>query len=197
MKPLPDMAEPLPGWVRPPSDGFTADDLDRLPALPRHSQLIDGSLVFTSRQTAFHSVTIDMLERGLRQATPGHLRVRARMTIVLGARQRPEPDLIVIRTGADPGPKGTAYQAADVVLAVEVVSADSEVRDRERKPQLYAKAGIRHFWRVENDSGLPIAYTYELDPATHAYVPTGIHHDRLKTTVPYDIDIDLAEIDSL
>jgi Uma2 family endonuclease len=105
--------------------------------------------------------------------------------------------VIVIRAGADPGPHQTAYRAADVLLAVEVMSADSEIRDRERKPQLYAKAGIEEFWRVENDSGRPIVYTYELDPATRSYVPTGIHHDRLTTTVPFDIDVDLTEIDRL
>ena len=196
-EPTPDVAEPLPRWVVPPPGGFTADDLDRLPELPRHSQLIDGGLVFVSPQTAFHSVTIDLLERGLRQATPEELRVRARMTIVLGSRQRPEPDVIVIRAGADPGPHRTAYQAADVVLAVEVVSADSEVRDRERKPQLYAQAGIPHFWRVEQVSGRPTVYVYELDPATKAYALSGIHHDRLKITVPVNIDIDLTEIDDL
>jgi hypothetical protein len=32
--PLPD-ATPLPGWVFPPAEGFTADDLDRLTNLPR------------------------------------------------------------------------------------------------------------------------------------------------------------------
>lgn len=85
-----------------------------------------------------------------------------------------------------------------MVLAAEVLSPDSETRDRERKPQLYARAGIRHFWRVETgEDGRPIVFVYELDPATAAYGLTGIHHDRLKLTVPFDIDIDLTEIDRL
>jgi hypothetical protein len=62
---------------------------------------------------------------------------------------------------------------------------------------LYAEAGIPHFWRVENDSGRPVVYVHELDPPTSTYVPTGIHHDRLKVTVPFDIDLDLTEIDRL
>lgn len=82
-------------------------------------------------------------------------------------------------------------------MVIEVVSVESERRDRERKPQLYASAGIEHFWRIENVDDRPVAYTYELDPATKSYVPTGIHHDRLQTTVPFPIDIDLAEIDKL
>jgi Uma2 family endonuclease len=94
-------------------------------------------------------------------------------------------------------PKMTTYQPADVLLAVEVVSPDSEVRDRERKPQLYAAGRIPHFWRVEDSEGRPTVYVYELDLATKAYALTGIHHDRLKLTVPFDIDIDLTEIDEI
>ncbi|SOR79832.1 hypothetical protein SCNRRL3882_3292 [Streptomyces chartreusis NRRL 3882] len=44
-----------PTWPTPPEGGWTADDLDRLPNLPPHTELIDGSLVFVSPQTLFHS----------------------------------------------------------------------------------------------------------------------------------------------
>jgi Uma2 family endonuclease len=195
--PLPDAAQTLPAWAFPPPGGFTADDLDRLTALPPHTELIDGSLVFVSPQAAFHTLVMDILVYGLRRSAPKDLRVRREMSVILAQRQRPEPDLVVVNAAAVTGTGQTAHQAADVTLAVEVVSADSEVRDRERKPQLYAEGGIPHFWRVENVSGRPTVYTYELDPATKAYVVTGIHHDRLKTTVPFDIDVDLTEIDQL
>jgi Uma2 family endonuclease len=72
--------------------------------------------------------------------------------------ERPEPDVLVIRADADPGPLRTAYQPADVLLVVEVVSPDSQERDRKRKPQLYAEAGIPHFWRVEDNSRHPTVY---------------------------------------
>jgi Uma2 family endonuclease len=190
-------AEPVPDWLLPPPGGFTADDLDRLTQLPPHTELIDGSLVFVSPQADFHAMTLYVLEDGLQRKVPGHLRVRREMTVIIGPRQRPEPDLLVIRAGADPGPRRTVYRAADVVLVVEVVSPESEERDRKRKPLLYAEAGIPNFWRVENDSLRPIVYTHELEPATHTYVPTGIYHDRLKTSVPFDIDIDLARVQRL
>lgn len=117
------------------------------------------------------------------------------MTVVLGQRQGPEPDVVVIRAEAETTDEQTSYEAAAVLLAVEVVSPESEVRDRERKPQLYAKAGILHFWRVERGAdGSPIVYVFELEPATHVYVPLGIFHDRLKLSQPFDMDIDLSEI---
>lgn len=190
-------SEPLPRWVFPPESGFTADDLDRLPGIPPHTELIDGSLIFVSPQTRFHSLTMFLLERELRRAAPVDMRVRREMTVTLGKRQRPEPDLIVVRADGDTGPQQTTYQPADVVLAIEVVSAESEIRDRERKPALYAAAGIPHFWRIENAEGHPTVYVYELDPATGSYALTGIHHDRLKLGLPFEVDIDLAEIDDL
>jgi Uma2 family endonuclease len=185
-------------WYVPPPGGFTAEDLDHIPQLPGHTELLDGNLVFVSPQAKFHALATSLLEFVLRQLVPPDLRVRREMTITLGPRQRLEPDVLVVRAEGDKGGFGqTTYRPADVVLVVEVVSPDSEVRDRERKPQLYAQAGIPHFWRVENTEGRPTVYVYELDPATKAYALTGIHHDLLKVTVPFDVDIDLTEIDRL
>ncbi|WP_424529146.1 Uma2 family endonuclease [Sphaerisporangium viridialbum] len=192
------MTDPqLPGWMVPPPEGFTAEDLDHLPDLPAHTELIDGSLVFVSPQKDFHSVIIDLLVNALRRFTPREFRVRREMSVVLGPRQRPEPDVVILRAEALVGPDATAYQAKDVLLIVEVVSPDSETRDRERKPQLYAAAKIEHFWRVEQNGGKATVYVYELDPATKAYALMGIHHDKLQLKVPFEVDIDLTEIESL
>lgn len=38
---------------------------------------------------------------------------------------------------------------------------------------------------------------HELDPAGHAYGPTGIHHDRLRTVRPYPFQVDLTEVTRL
>jgi Uma2 family endonuclease len=187
----------LPDWVFPPPEGFHAGDLDHLPDLPAHTELIDGSLVFVSPQASFHMRAVDLLTDGLRGHIGGDLRVRREMSVILGPRQRPEPDISVIRADAEHGPEQTAYEAGDVLMAIEVVSPDSEERDRKRKPQLYAEAGIAHFWRVENQSGRPTVYVYELDPATSGYALTGIYHDRVKLSVPFEIDIDLTEIDTI
>ncbi|WP_257155824.1 Uma2 family endonuclease [Streptomyces sp. Ru87] len=192
-------AEPQHTWPVPPPDGYTVDDLFALPDLPPHTELIDGSLVFVSPQRDFHSLVTDLLAQGLRRAAPVHLRVRREMTVVLGPRNAPEPDLVVVRAEAVQGRRQTRYEAADVLLAVEVVSPDSESRDRETKPRKYAAAGIPHFWLVEmaGERDHPAVHTCELDPVTKEYALTGIHHERLKLTVPFTIDLDLAEIDHL
>ncbi|MEW1759495.1 Uma2 family endonuclease [Streptomyces cyaneofuscatus] len=185
-------------WPVPPPDGYTVDDFFTLD-LPPHTELIDGSLVFVSPQRAFHTLTMSPLEQGLRQQVPNGLRVRREMTVVLGRRNVPEPDVIVVEAEAVKSRRQDRYQAADVLLAVEVVSPDSEDRDRDTKPHKYAAAGIKHFWLVEmtGENERPMVITYELDPVNKTYVSTGVHHDRLKLSAPYDIDIDLTAIDEL
>ncbi|MFI8997133.1 Uma2 family endonuclease [Streptomyces sp. NPDC053542] len=190
--------ELFPEWPRPPYEGFEAEDLFCLRDLPPHTQLIDGSFVFRSRQSIFHTQTNGRLERGLRRTVPAHLNVRREMVVVLGRRQALEPDISVIRADAVDGPDTDRYYAPDVVLAVETVSPDSAERDRHRKPQLYADAGIPHFWRVEMADGEgTVAHVHELDPAARAYRATGTHLDRVALSLPFLIDIDLAEIDNL
>lgn len=131
---------------------------------------------------------------GLRSSVPVDLKVEREMTVVLDRRNGPEPDVSVVRAAAVVDLEQTRFQAADVRLAVEVVSPDSEARDRETKPHKYAAAGIEHFWLVEmtGTDQHPVVRVYELDPVTKAYALTGIHHDRLKTGVPFPVDIDIS-----
>ncbi|MFE0523817.1 Uma2 family endonuclease [Streptomyces sp. NPDC058954] len=189
--------EPAYRWPVPPPEGWTADDLDRIPGLPPHTELIDGSLVFMSPQTRFHSRTMRLLDNVLLEQAPEHLDVDREMTVKLDPKNRPEPDIVVYTVDAITGPDQTWYRPEDIVLAVEVVSADSRERDRDVKPRKYAAAGVPHFWRVEqdDDKGFPVVYVYELDPATQVYGLTGIFHERLKVSVPFDIEIDLTAVD--
>jgi Uma2 family endonuclease len=196
-------AEPLQtetsSWPMPPQDGYTVDDLFSLPDLPPHTEMIDGSLVFVSPQRDFHSLVVDLLVGGLRHYVPDDLRVRREMAIILSRKSAPEPDLSVVQASAVTSRRQTRFEAKDVVLAVEVVSPESAERDRDTKPHKYAGAGIPHFWRVEmkGDDDHPVVYVYELDTVTRSYVATGVHHERLKLSVPFTIDIDLTEIDRL
>lgn len=201
-------AEPLPAhepepkpepplgsrWPVPPRDGYTVDDLYTLPNLPPHTELLDGSLVFVSPQRDFHSTMIDLLMTGLRGAAPKSMRVRREMTVVLDRRNAPEPDISVVRADAVGGLEQTRYAAEDVLLAVEVVSPDSEARDRDAKPRKYAAAGIPNFWLVEMSGAdeHPVVRVYELDPVNHTYALTGIHHGQLKVSVPFDLGVDIT-----
>ena len=179
----------------PPVDGYTAEDLDRIPDLPPRTELFDGSLALVGPRKRVHTLTLDVLVAGLRRAP----RRPARTPGDDGGprpRQRPEPDVPVVYAAAEAGPawSETAGLPADVRLAVEVVSRESEERDRRRKPLRYAEARIAHFWRI--DAG-PDMHTYELDPVTGAYFLTGIHHERLAVAAPFAVDIDLTGVDRI
>ncbi|MEZ0094323.1 hypothetical protein [Streptacidiphilus sp. EB129] len=39
-----------------------------------------------------------------------------------------------------------------------------------------------------------MVHTYEFDDTTRAYVATGVHRDRLSTTVPFALDINPADL---
>ncbi|MFG2722787.1 Uma2 family endonuclease [Streptomyces sp. NPDC048416] len=181
-------------WPRPPVGGWTSDDLDRLPNLPPHTELIDGALVLMSPQSRFHSLTIHFLVSQLTKQAPEHLEAIGEMTVRMDRRNRPEPDVLVVPVAADDGPEQTWFKPEDVLLAVEVVSPDSVMRDRDVKPRKYARAGVPHFWRVERAEGEPVVYVYELDPATKAYGSIGIFRKALKVDLPFPIDLDLTAI---
>ncbi|AYG82350.1 hypothetical protein DWB77_04523 [Streptomyces hundungensis] len=186
-------------WPVPPKDGYTVDDLFTLPNLPSHTELIDGSLIFVSPQRNFHTDVMEVLVSGLRRDLPSAFKIKREMTVVLDNRNGPEPDIIVVRAESVIGPDQTCYRAEDVLLAVEVVSPDSESRDRTTKPQKYAAAGIPNFWRVERggNGSEPVVHVYELDPLTRAYVHVGMQRDQLKVTKPYATDIDLGAVREL
>ncbi|OPC81369.1 restriction endonuclease [Embleya scabrispora] len=190
------MTQALPEWFYPgPEDGWTAEDLDRLPPeAPRRIELIHGALIVMSPQSLFHMRVLNRLNAALEAQAPTTLFVAREMTIRLGRRSRPEPDMTVVDAAAARNPELTAFEPADVRLVVEVVSPESEERDRTVKPTLYAKSGIAHYWRIEKDMGVAVVYVYELDPTTTAYVPTGVHRGVMKLDVPFPLVLDVGAL---
>ncbi|WP_338715957.1 Uma2 family endonuclease (plasmid) [Streptomyces acidiscabies] len=75
----------------------------------------------------------------------------------LGGRALVVPDITVVRAAAAIGDR-LFVDAADVLLAVEIATADTAVTDRITKPALYAEAGVPHLWCLD------------LEPAPHLYV---------------------------
>lgn len=197
-----DVTSALDYWPSPPPWGWAADDLDCLPSAGpngepdffKHVELIDGALVFKSPQRRFHERVISAFRTVLNGQCPDRLVAVTQMDVKLGKRQRPCPDVLVVAAEAADDPDRTYYLPEEVSLAIEVVSPDSEERDRFTKPLRYAQAGIPHYWRVEENGGLPVVYVYELDPASKAYAVTGIHHARLAVSVPFPLAIDLENL---
>ncbi|MEU8814531.1 Uma2 family endonuclease [Actinoplanes sp. NPDC048796] len=184
----------VPEWMRPPRpEGWYADDLDRLPEAPRHTELIDGALVFMmSPQRIWHARMITALVNALTNQVPEGIAVDREITIRLDKWNRPEPDLLITRAPFDLF--RTFYTPEEALLVGEVVSPESAHRDRTVKLRKYAEAGIASYWRIEVEDTSPVVHAYELDEPTRSYVPTGIHRHTLRTTVPFPIEIDLDKL---
>lgn len=131
--------------MRPPrEEGWFAEDLDRLPEAPRHTELIDGALVFLmSPQRSWDGRLVTSLTTTLMTTAPAGFEVEREMTIRLDERNRPEPDLLV--TTAPYDPDRTWYAPEEVRLVIEVVSPESAHRDRTVKLHKYAEAKIPHY----------------------------------------------------
>jgi Uma2 family endonuclease len=184
----------LPDWMRPPrEEGWFADDLDRLPEAPRHTELIDGALVFMmSPRRWWHGHLVTMLTVALMEQVPSDVNVGREMTIKLDERNRPEPDLL-LTTAAYDGDR-TWFTPDEVRLVIEVVSPESAHRDRTVKLRKYAEAGIPHYWCIEEEDGAPVVHVHELDEPTGVYAPAGIFRGTLKRPVPFEISLDLDKL---
>ncbi|MEV0334707.1 Uma2 family endonuclease [Nocardia sp. NPDC050717] len=102
------------------------------------------------------------------------------------------PDVVVYRADTiDLSPTRPEH----VLMVVEVVSPGSETTDRIVKLDQYAKAGIAFFWRVEQAAtGVPLVYTYILDPATRTYRTGDMFTGIIKVPVPFSVEVDLGEV---
>ncbi|MFD3747114.1 Uma2 family endonuclease [Nocardia sp. NPDC058633] len=102
------------------------------------------------------------------------------------------PDVVVYRADTI---DLTPTRPEHVLLVVEVVSPRSETTDRIVKLDQYAKAGTAFYWRVEQAAtGLPLIYTYILDPATGSYRTGDMFTGVVAASAPFPLEIDLGKI---
>jgi Uma2 family endonuclease len=176
----------------PPPGGFTAGDLPRLiEAVDTRFELLDGEVLITAPATHWHDEVVDILKFALRQIAPRSVVIATEKGIDLG-HSVPEPDVLAVsRSAVQSG--SLVFQPADVHLAIEVVSPGTMTKDRTLRPAQYASAGIKCFWRAENEDDAMIVYTFELLPEG-GYAPTGVFRSRIKVDRPFPIDIGIPEV---
>lgn len=190
------VASALEYWPAAPPWGWQAGDLDHFPSdgpngepdFFRHVELLAGALVFSAPATIAHDRVAHGLADRFETRLPDGWSVAARPEVNLSLRTRARPDVLLAE---NPSTGRTCYEAHEVRLVVEVVTTESKDRDRHWKRDIYAQAGVRHHWRVEEDGGGPVVYAYELIPATRTYTVAGIHRRRLEVSEPFPIVIDL------
>jgi Uma2 family endonuclease len=176
----------------PPPGGFTAKDLPRLiEVIDADFELLDGEVVMMAPATQWHDEAIDAIKFMLRPIAPEWAVVTTETGVNLGD-SAPIPDVLVVSRDAVRA-DSLVFAAADVHLAVEVVSPGTRHKDRVLRPNQYSTAGIRCFWRVEKEDDAMVFYTFERLPEG-GYAPTGVFHHRLKVEWPFPIDADIPEV---
>ncbi|MFD5174914.1 Uma2 family endonuclease [Nocardia sp. NPDC058379] len=165
------MAMPLPH-----SDHWTAADLDQMPDDGLRYEVLNGQLVVNAAPKPKHQWLIQSLFLALQPVVPAEMITLLGTGVLIGS-DEPIPDLVIADRPIDMDGRGVP--AAQVRVAVEVVSKSTTFPDRMVKPVIYASAGIEHYWRFEINpfkgqlpgEALPVLFAYTLG-AEGEYVPT-------------------------
>jgi Uma2 family endonuclease len=176
----------------PPPGGFTSGDMPRLiEAVDARFELLDGEVLMMAPATHWHDEVLKLLWFALRQVAPREFVIATEKGVDLG-HTVPEPDVLVVSREAVSA-DSLMFQPSAVHLVVEVVSPGTRTKDRTLRPAQYAEAGIKCFWRVENEDGAMVVYTFELLPEG-GYAPTGVFHSKIKVDRPFTMDVDIPEV---
>jgi len=157
-------------------------------------EIVDGMVVVTPSASVRHNRLARFLAHGLELgAGPewnADIDFDVRLQDVPLTNRR--PDVVVYRADAI---DSLPMRPENVLLLVEIVSPGSETTDRVVKADQYAKAGIAFYWRVEQaTTGVPLVYTYVLDPASRVYRDGEVFTGIVKATVPFSVEIDLSTL---
>jgi Uma2 family endonuclease len=187
-------AEPVP----PPNSRAPWPDhllsLAEWDALPedntRHYELAEGAMFVTPRPVTAHQLAAYRLCVQLDDGLPTELTPLIEVEIVVEpgtpATVR-APDLIVVATElAEQNP--ARYDAADVLVAVEIISPGSRQVDRITKFAEYAEVGIEHYWIVDLESPVSME-TFRLKDGRYLPAASGTESVRIETPTPVTIDV--------
>ncbi|MBU2662174.1 Uma2 family endonuclease [Actinoplanes bogorensis] len=169
---------------------WTVDDLASLPKDLRY-ELIDGRLVVSPSPTPIHQDLAVRLLLMLEAGCPPELMVVTDLSVRIDASREPRPDVVVIDrklVSVSPVPVEAA------VLAIEVISPDSTIRDLHSKPRMLAKAGLPHYWVLDpfHSDGIVLA-VFRLGPDEQYSLVTETHQ-AFTTDVPFPVTVDLPAL---
>ncbi|BCB82204.1 Uma2 family endonuclease [Phytohabitans flavus] len=173
----------------PQREVWTVDDLAELPPdLPY--ELVNGRLILLSPGFV-HQFVCGEVFVALRHNCPAGYSPVLDLSLDVGRYSEPRPDVVVMDTShIDQHPP----PVEDAVLAVEVVSKDSKVRDVYDKAGMYAAAGVKHYWVIDPLGDKISLAEHVLEPKPRRYAIARQTTDRFTTDEPYPITIDLPAL---
>lgn len=170
--------------------GYTLEDLAALPEHV-HAEIVNGSLVINAAPSRPHNRIGWRLAALLDEYAPEGVAITTGVDLVVqpsAPTRTRRPDVVAYAASVDE--TGEALTPAAVRLLVEIVSPESQERDRLIKPAEYARIGIPAYWVIETD---PVAVVeYRLIGTT--YVPGQPVTDVFTTQWPWPIEFSIKDL---
>jgi Uma2 family endonuclease len=162
---------------------LTVDDLERLPDDGNRYELMYGVLEVSPAPGGEHEDALHRLEFLLELCRPAKFKLMRGQGVNLhGDPTRHRiPDTTVIRQD-EFEPK---YQVRPAVLAVEVASPGTALRDRNVKKAEYEEFGIESYWIVVPDPDHPSITAYDLHDGRYVQVAHVVDDEVFRTERPY------------
>ncbi|UGT70487.1 Uma2 family endonuclease [Nocardia gipuzkoensis] len=150
----PDHLLTLEDWIALPEDSS------------RSYELVEGVLVVSPKPVSQHQRAILRLGAQLEPQLPGTHGVLADTEVLIDEGPLPTirvPDILVV---PEAGIQANLprFNAADVLLAVEILSPGSRRTDRVTKFFEYAEAGIEYYWLIDLDKPTSLAAYHLIGP---------------------------------
>lgn len=147
-------------------EGFTIDDLDRMPDDGHRYELLDGTLIVSPAPGPPHQRVAAVLIVLLELASPEDLVVFPNVNVRLGAASALEPDVVVAR----PADVSGARLIHTPLLVAEILSPDSALRDLNLKKAAYERFGVPSYWVIDPDLDRPALRAFELADGAYTEV---------------------------
>ena len=139
------------------------------------AELIRGEIVMTPGPDLVHNMIVTSIMDQIPRTR--WLRVQTQDIAIPGEASEPQPDLVVLESGAQN--RGRLIPAPALTLVVEVVSRTSVDRDYKTKREMYAAGAIPAYLIVDPFLGVTVLLT---EPAVGSGVcPTGYRVERTST----------------
>jgi Uma2 family endonuclease len=168
---------------------FTVTDLEGMPDDGRRYELIDGELLVSPAPGWPHQEAVIALCILLRQACPADLRVIvAPFAVRPDAFNEVQPDVLVARY-ADLTLQNLPRAP---LLAVEVISPTSRLRDASLKKAFYARLGAVSFWLVDPVPDKPSLTLFELDSGAYREIAHVAGEEPWTATWPFAVRVSPA-----
>lgn len=186
--------EPAHGWLpRLPAPPVSLADFDRMDEDNRYRyEISDGALIVSPRPAKPDQRVAKNLTLQLDPQVPAGFELLPEVDVILA--EDPLhiriPDLVIVKDSDDPD--GARCSAADVVVAIEVISPGSKHDDRHAKPVAYEEAGVPHYWVIDPSEPISLA-TYHL-AGEFGYQESPAMTGRVDLGEPFPVRLDLPRL---